>query len=310
VERIEVFMKETETCEGRTAFYENYGIVRDVLQNHLSEALALIAMDLPTTLDGSQADSDVSELRIAFLRSLQGPVDNSAAHWALGQYAGYRSHVAEDAGTATISPVNTPTAAAVTLFVQTGKDDGDHDGDDTTRTQTKRDRERALSRRWANVPFVVSAGKALDERAAYANVIFREPEEGSSRDVCSISFSIQGGDAGTSISVSKCSGKNKTTSSAPPSVPAGWTLHDDLSMRPSGLVPNAYKVLIDEVLRARQAMFMSTEELLALWRIWTPVVDATVGTVPAIYEPGFSGFSSDKVVPAAAISAGRGGAEL
>ena len=47
VERVEVVMKETEDCAGRTKFYNQYGVIRDVLQNHLTEMAALIAMDLP-----------------------------------------------------------------------------------------------------------------------------------------------------------------------------------------------------------------------------------------------------------------------
>ncbi len=39
-------MKETEDCEGRTWFYNDYGIIRDVLQNHLTQILVLLKMDL------------------------------------------------------------------------------------------------------------------------------------------------------------------------------------------------------------------------------------------------------------------------
>ena len=47
VERVEIVMKETEHCAGRTGFYNQYGVIRDVLQNHLTEMAALIAMELP-----------------------------------------------------------------------------------------------------------------------------------------------------------------------------------------------------------------------------------------------------------------------
>ena len=42
VAAVEVVMQETEDCRGRTWFYENYGALRDVHQNHLSEMLALL----------------------------------------------------------------------------------------------------------------------------------------------------------------------------------------------------------------------------------------------------------------------------
>ena len=47
VVRVEVVMKETVDCAGRTGFYDEYGVVRDVLQNHLTELLALVALPAP-----------------------------------------------------------------------------------------------------------------------------------------------------------------------------------------------------------------------------------------------------------------------
>jgi hypothetical protein len=37
VERVEVVMKETDDCKGRTGFYDAYGVLRDVHQNHLTQ---------------------------------------------------------------------------------------------------------------------------------------------------------------------------------------------------------------------------------------------------------------------------------
>ena len=62
VDRIEVAMMETEDCAGRTGFYDKYGVIRDVFQNHLSEMLALILSDVPVSpenrLEGSEKCSD------------------------------------------------------------------------------------------------------------------------------------------------------------------------------------------------------------------------------------------------------------
>lgn len=51
VAHVEVAMMEEEDCAGRTGFYDEYGIVRDVLQNHLTEMVALVAMELPSSDD-------------------------------------------------------------------------------------------------------------------------------------------------------------------------------------------------------------------------------------------------------------------
>lgn len=39
IERVEIVMKEKEDCEGRTGFYDTYGVIRDVHQNHLTQVL-------------------------------------------------------------------------------------------------------------------------------------------------------------------------------------------------------------------------------------------------------------------------------
>ena len=59
LERIEVAMTETENCEGRTSFYDAYGVVRDVLQNHLTEIAAAILMELPAP------DASLEEIKAA-----------------------------------------------------------------------------------------------------------------------------------------------------------------------------------------------------------------------------------------------------
>ena len=47
VERVDIVMREKIGCEGRGGYYNKYGVIRDVLQNHLTEIAALIAADLP-----------------------------------------------------------------------------------------------------------------------------------------------------------------------------------------------------------------------------------------------------------------------
>eukprot|EP00940_MAST-03C_sp_MAST-3C-sp2_P003407 g3407.t1 len=83
VDRIDVAMMETEDCEGRTGFYDKYGVLRDVFQNHLSEMLALTLA----------ADPWSPAERLQALREVRVP---SAADASLGQYASYQSHVDAD----------------------------------------------------------------------------------------------------------------------------------------------------------------------------------------------------------------------
>eukprot|EP00049_Salpingoeca_infusionum_P026485 m.25922 g.25922 ORF g.25922 m.25922 type:complete len:426 (-) comp8777_c0_seq4:699-1976(-) len=47
VQRVEIVSTEKEDCAGRTRFYNEYGVIRDIFQNHLTEILALVAMEIP-----------------------------------------------------------------------------------------------------------------------------------------------------------------------------------------------------------------------------------------------------------------------
>lgn len=98
VERIDVVMHETGGVDGRGSFYESVGAVRDVVQNHMLQLLALATMPPPTD------ESDVAYL--AARRSLLAavaPVD--PAQVTLGQYAGYRDldDVADDSDVETFA---------------------------------------------------------------------------------------------------------------------------------------------------------------------------------------------------------------
>jgi glucose-6-phosphate 1-dehydrogenase len=129
-------MAERFGVEGRGQFYESVGAIRDVVQNHLLQVAAILAMEPPNDLHGdAQRDEKVKLLRA--MRPL-GPGDV-----VRGQYRGYRS----EQGVAADSQVET--FAAVRLRVD--------------------------SWRWAGVPFFIRAGKHLPTTATEILVELRHP---------------------------------------------------------------------------------------------------------------------------------------
>lgn len=72
---------------GRTSFYEEYGVIRDVLQNHLTEILTLVAMELPPYVSSSE---DVLRHKLQVFQALRGLRKGSAV---LGQYQAYSEQV-------------------------------------------------------------------------------------------------------------------------------------------------------------------------------------------------------------------------
>ncbi len=136
VARVSIVMAESFGVEGRGGFYDGVGALRDVVQNHLLQMVALLAMEPPVSADADALrDERVKVLRAT--RSLQpGEV-------VRGQYEGYRDEpgVAPDSGTETF--------VALTLAID--------------------------SWRWAGVPFHVVAGKALAATVTEATVEFHHP---------------------------------------------------------------------------------------------------------------------------------------
>ena len=102
IEEVQIFATETIGCEGRSQYYETAGVVRDMLQNHMLQVLALVAMEAPCRMDAK-------EIRREKVKVL------SATHLGedmiLGQYNGYRDEEGVDSNS------GTPTFVSGTLFI-------------------------------------------------------------------------------------------------------------------------------------------------------------------------------------------------
>ncbi|MBJ6723850.1 glucose-6-phosphate dehydrogenase [Geomesophilobacter sediminis] len=136
IANVQITMAEDFGVEGRGKFYEEAGAIRDVLQNHLLEIVAFLAMD-PATDEGPAGMRDESA---RLLRAIK-PLDPS--HIVRGQFRGYRN----EPGVAPDSSVET--FVAVQLFIDTW--------------------------RWAGIPFYVRAGKCLPVTSTTVTVSFKRP---------------------------------------------------------------------------------------------------------------------------------------
>ncbi|MHB8710289.1 MAG: glucose-6-phosphate dehydrogenase [Minisyncoccota bacterium] len=101
IERIDILASETIGIEGRTAFYEQTGALRDIVQSHLLQLAALTLMTLP----GEGEWQRIPEARLTLLRSLEVAPDRVRR----GQYEGYRDEVKNSSSTV-------ETFASLTLF--------------------------------------------------------------------------------------------------------------------------------------------------------------------------------------------------
>jgi glucose-6-phosphate 1-dehydrogenase len=138
VRSVQITMAEQSGVEGRGRFYEEVGAVRDVVQNHLLQVVAILAMAPPVGAD-AQALRDEKVKVLKSIRSLTG------RSLVRGQYRGYRG---ED-GVAKDSEVETFAAMQIHLD----------------------------SWRWAGVPFVIRAGKHLPITATEVMVELQRPPQ-------------------------------------------------------------------------------------------------------------------------------------
>ena len=109
IEEIQIFATETIGCEGRAQYYETAGQVRDMLQNHILQVLALIAMEPPCKMNARELRREKTKVLAA---------TRLGTNLILGQYDGYRSEEGVDPDS------NTPTYFAGTLFVDNWRWEG------------------------------------------------------------------------------------------------------------------------------------------------------------------------------------------
>ena len=133
---VQITMAEDFGVEGRGSFYDRVGTLRDVVQNHMVQVMALLAMEPPVSEDPDALRDE----RVKVLRAVESLTPNDLVR---GQYAGYLQEPGVAAGS------DTETFAAVRLEVD--------------------------SWRWAGVPWIIRAGKGLASTVTEAVVEFARP---------------------------------------------------------------------------------------------------------------------------------------
>ena len=109
IKEVQIFATETIGCEGRAQYYETSGAVRDMLQNHLMQVLALIAMEPPSKMSAKEVRREKTKVLAA----------TRLGHKTLfGQYHGYRDEEGVDPNS------GTPTFVAGDLYIDNWRWEG------------------------------------------------------------------------------------------------------------------------------------------------------------------------------------------
>jgi len=237
IQHIEVKVKERLGIQGRASFFDKYGIIRDMHQNHLMEMLVRVMMDT-----GTLHETNFLDVKREFLSRLYPPSVGSSI---LGQYESYQKHLEEDGFSGSHS--SNPTFATVLLYLQ------DHT--------------------WTNVPLFLTAGKFLDERSAYIKVVFKKmmfsAAKGTKDCPSEIIFVIQDEDFSTpGILVSLDLGNLQSESDHPRLIQRGQCAYNFLPQDCEHQCGNAYVSVVANVVRDRQDQFVDIQSLLLSWKVW------------------------------------------
>jgi glucose-6-phosphate 1-dehydrogenase len=252
VDHVEITMAEEIGVERRGKFYDHTGVVRDVVQNHLLQLLALVGMELPATFGAD----DIRDEKVKLLRSVRPLVASDAVH---GQYVSYR----EEEGVAKGS--RTPTYAALRLHVDNW--------------------------RWQGVPFYIRAGKALARRTTEVAVHFQQIPFClfGREDVCQLIepnvlvLRIQP-DEGIALSVAtKVPGDDLTVGT----VRMDFDYADAFKRSPG----EAYEKLLLDAMRGDATLFARRDGDECAWSLLAPVLEGwdASGEEPLPYERGSDG---------------------
>merc|ERR1719161_2074335 len=84
VESVRITFKENIGVEGRAGYFDNYGIIRDIMQNHLMQVFSLIAMEAPASLEAEH----VRDEKVKVLKQVRAVVPSDCV---IGQYSTYHN---------------------------------------------------------------------------------------------------------------------------------------------------------------------------------------------------------------------------
>ena len=257
---------------GRIDFYDQTGVVRDVMQNHLTELLAVIAMEIPANLTNSQ---QIEKNKLYLLRHVKPVMKNSLL---LAQYAKYLEEAKLEKENISSSQY-TPTFGTALLRVD--------------------------NPRWSGVPFLLVSGKHLDERSSYVRILFREREfcvsgcvNGNTSQTVyphQLVFQIGYGSVPSpGILVSRSlfepkwpPGLQELSITSGNSLIHGQNPGDFHYAAPLKESP-AYHTVLNDLYHGFRETFVTAERLLLLWDIWNDAIVKTKKSFLRLYEKDMS----------------------
>jgi glucose-6-phosphate 1-dehydrogenase len=267
IDHVQITVAETLGVEGRCAYYESSGALRDMVQNHMLQLLCLVAMEPPGSFD---ADS-IRDEKLKVLKALK-PIANGDAEsrTVRGQYRAGATNGGAVAGyleECRLVESNSETFVALKAEISNW--------------------------RWSNVPFYLRTGKRLPARVSEIVIAFKRiphsifPEDAGAVHANRLVLRLQPDEAVRQWVMIKGPG------------PGGMGMRYvplDMSFAAAFQVrsPDAYERLLLDVIRGDQTLFMRRDEVEAAWKWIDPIREAweRSGVPPKPYTAGTWGPSA------------------
>ena len=249
IDHVQITVSETIGVKERIAYYNEYGAIRDMLQNHLLQLICLIAMEPPSFYEADQMRDE--KLRV--LKALKPIAENEIQ---TGQYRSFSDELEEISNTETYVAlkvmINNWRWAGVPFYIRTGK-----------KLSTK---ASEIIITFKKKPHDIFSKFTQDTQDNPNRLIIRvQPEEGLKLKLTSKAP----GPGGMRFFPSELN------------LSFGDTFSDRL--------PDAYERLLMDVVRGNQTLFMRSDEVLAAWDYIDPIVGIAKKQEPQLYRTGTMG---------------------
>ena len=250
IDNVQITVAETIGVADRITYYNDYGAIRDMLQNHLLQLICLVAMEPPSYFEADQ----VRDEKLRVLKSLRA-LDNKDMQ--TGQYQSYENELGKVSSTETFISLKVDIDnwrwAGVPFYVRTGK------------KLSTRASEIVITFKKKPHDIFSKIKEGKEEDSPNRLIIRVQPQEGLKLKLTSKAP----GPGGMRFFPSELN------------LSFGETFSDRL--------PDAYERLLMDVARGNQTLFMRLDEVLAAWDYIDPILEKATLDRPQLYREGTMG---------------------
>lgn len=274
IDHIQITSMETDGIEGREIFYDKTGVIRDYVQNHLLQILAVILMDTPDSLQ----PNDIRKKRLQVLQSLSHPENISQnviyGQYGIGQINGNEVR-AYNQEAKIPNDSKTPTYVALKAF--------------------------ANIKRAKNIPIYIRMGKRLNTKISEVNIQFKDPKKSL------VEYSNQMSANILTIRIQPNEGIVLRLDAKKPGhghhlEPVNMQFCYDTAFSNNTMI-EAYERLIADAYIGDHTLFPDAAEVQAAWKFIDPILIQNTNQTPIIYKSGSEGpEEADKFIEKDGIS--------